>query len=54
MVQVLGDWASQVFTRYLHLSLDDRLEAQELIAINISQSVGNTMLPTILESSEPH
>ena len=35
MVQVFGDWASQVFTRYLHLSLEDRLEAQELIAKNI-------------------
>ena len=54
MVQVLGDWASQVFTRYLHLSLDDRLEAQELIAININQTVGSTKLPTTLESSELH
>ena len=45
MVQVLGDWASQVFTRYLHLSLDDRLQAQELIASNINITVGNTSLP---------
>ena len=45
MVQVLGDWASQVFTRYLHLSLDDRLEAQELIATNINQTIGTLALP---------
>ena len=54
MVQVLGDWASQVFTRYLHLSLDDRLEAQDLIADNINKTVGNTELPTAIASSEPH
>ena len=54
MVQVLGDWASQVFTRYLHLSLDDRLEAQELIADNINMTVGNTELPTAIASAEPH
>ena len=45
MVQTLGDWSSQVFTRYLHLSIDDRLAAQELIAININSSVGSVQLP---------
>ena len=40
MVQVLGDWASQVFTRYLLLSLDDRLDAQLLISKNINDTVG--------------
>ena len=40
MVQVLGDWSSQIFTRYLSLSLDDRFEAQELIANNINRTVG--------------
>ena len=47
MVQVLGDWASQVFTRYLHLSLEDRLEAQELIAANINLTDGATTLPNL-------
>ena len=51
MVQVLGDWSSQVFTRYLHLSIDDRLEAQELIAKNINNTVGVTLLPTTLSPS---
>ena len=40
MVQVLGDWSSQIFTRYLALSLEDRLDAQELIAANINRTVG--------------
>ena len=31
--------------RYLHLSLDDRLEAQELITSNINNTIGNTSLP---------
>ena len=44
MVQVLGEWSSQVFTRYLSLSLEDRLEAQELIAANINSTVGQTVL----------
>ena len=48
MVQVLGDWASQVFTRYLHLSLEDRLEAQELIADSINNTIGTTALPLSL------
>jgi hypothetical protein len=46
MVQVLGDWASQIFTRYLYLSVDDRKAAQELIRININSSVGMMTLPT--------
>ena len=50
MVQVLGDWSSQVFTRYLHLSIDDRLEAQELIATNINSTIGVTLLPIYLNS----
>ena len=33
MVQVLGDWASQIFTRYLYLSVDDRKAAQELVGL---------------------
>ena len=45
MVQTLGCWSSQVFTRYLYLSLDDRLAAQELIANNINSSIGNIVLP---------
>ena len=44
MVQVLGEWSSQVFTRYLSLSLEDRLEAQELIAANINSTVGEMVL----------
>ena len=44
MVQVLGDWASQVFTRYLLLSLEDRLEAQNLILMNINATVGQDQL----------
>ena len=45
MVQTLGCWSSQVFTRYLYLSLDDRLAAQVLIADNINSSIGNIVLP---------
>ena len=44
MVQVLGEWSSQIFTRYLSLSLEDRLEAQQLIASNINSTVGYTDL----------
>ena len=40
MVQVLGEWSSQIYTRYLSLSVEDRLEAQQLIASNISSTVG--------------
>ena len=46
MVQVLGCWKSQVFTRYLYLSLDDRLDAQNMMATNINNTIGNTVLPT--------
>ena len=53
MVQVLGDWASQVFTRYLHLNLEDRLEAQELIAANINSTTGNMKLPATLDANQP-
>ena len=45
MVQTLGCWSSQVFTRYLYLSLEDRLSAQALIASSINQTVGNVVLP---------
>ena len=51
IVQVLGDWASQVFTRYLLLSLDDRLDAQMLISKNINDTVGVLHPPNI--SSKP-
>ena len=44
MVQVLGEWSSQIFTRYLSLSVEDRLDAQELIATNINSTVGNMTL----------
>ena len=54
MVQVLGDWSSQVFTRYLHLSLEDRLEAQELIASNINNTVGDLLLPENLAAENSH
>ena len=46
MVQTLGHWSSQVFTRYLHLSIDYRLEAQELIAANINSTIGAVQLPS--------
>ena len=45
MVQVLGSWRSQVFTRYIYLSLDDRLAAQNLMANSINNSIGQTNLP---------
>ena len=45
MVQVMGDWRSQVFTRYLHLSLEDRLSAQNLIQSSINNSIGYSVLP---------
>ena len=32
MVQVLGDWTSMVYTRYLFLSADDRMSAQLLMS----------------------
>ena len=39
MVQVLGDRRSQVFTRYLYLSLEDRRAAQDLIKMNINKTI---------------
>ena len=45
MVQVLGEWSSQIFTRYLYLSLEDRLSAQNLIMDSINSTVGKTDLP---------
>ena len=45
MVQVMGDWRSQVFTRYLYLSMDDRQSAQSLIMSSINDSVGYSVLP---------
>ena len=45
MVQVMGDWRSQVFTRYLYLSMDDRESAQSLIKNAIDNTVGYTVLP---------
>ena len=41
MVQVLGDWSSMVYTRYLFLSAEDRMKAQQLMvdAINSSRSI---------------
>ena len=38
MVQVLGDWSSMVYTRYLYMSADDRMAAQILIANSINSS----------------
>ena len=38
LVQTLGDWASQVFIRYLHLSTNDRYQAQLLMATAINSS----------------
>ena len=39
MVQVLGDWSSMVYTRYLYMSADDRMAAQVLIAENINSTI---------------
>ena len=35
-IKASGDWASDVFTRYLYLSLEEREEAQSLISEAIS------------------
>ena len=35
-IQLSGDWSSQCFARYLHISVDDRLEIQQLVANSIS------------------
>ena len=45
MVQVMGDWRSQVFTRYLLLSMYDRQFAQALMCSAINSSVGYTTSP---------
>ena len=45
MVQVMGDWRSQVFTRYLYLTMEDRQAAQSLIQSSINRLVGYTVLP---------
>ena len=45
MVQVMGDWRSQVFTRYLYLTMDDRQSAQALIQSAINKTIGHTTLP---------
>ena len=37
-IKASGDWATDVFTRYLHLSVEDREDAQFLIADAISSS----------------
>ena len=47
MVQVLGDWRSQIFTRYLYLSIEDRHAAQDLIRKSINSSVGDTKIPSL-------
>ena len=44
MVQVLGDWSSMIYTRYLYMSADDRMAAQVLIADSINSSVNCTRL----------
>ena len=45
MVQVMGDWRSQVFTRYLFLTMDDRQAAQSLMMSAINNTVGYMDLP---------
>ena len=47
MVQVLGDWRSQIFTRYLYLSIEDRLAAQDLIRNNINNTIGDMNVPAV-------
>ena len=47
MVQVLGDWRSQIFTRYLYLSIEDRHAAQELIRNNINSTIGDIKIPAV-------
>ena len=39
MVQACGDWSSQCFTRYLHLSFAERLKSLVLIASHITATV---------------
>ena len=44
MVQVLGDWSSMVYIRYLYMSADDRMAAQVLMAENINSTVSKSRL----------
>ena len=39
-IKASGDWATDTFTRYLHLSIEEREEAQTLIAEAISSTWG--------------
>ena len=39
MVQILGNWSSMVYTRYLYLSEEDRMEAQGLMMAAINSMV---------------
>ena len=43
MVQVLGDWSSMVYTRYLFLDADDRMSAQHLMAAAINSSLNENL-----------
>jgi integrase len=38
-IQVSGDWVSQYFARYLHVSEEERLHVQNLISAAISSGV---------------
>jgi hypothetical protein len=49
MVQVLGDWRSQIFTRYLYLSIEDRHAAQDLIRHSINNTVGDIKIPSAVQ-----
>ena len=42
MVQAAGDWSSSCFTRYLFLSTEERLRAQNLMARAINSSTSST------------
>ena len=44
MLQVLGEWSSQIYTRYLVVSITDRLEVQELIAGSINTTAIHSFL----------
>ena len=49
MVQVMGDWRSQVFTRYLYLTMEDRQQAQSLMKSSINNTIGClTLSPDVL------
>ena len=43
-IRASGDWATDVFTRYLHLSLEEREEAQSLISEAISTTCNLTTM----------